>query len=184
MTQCHYFTDCGFYFSLENKDGPLTILMEGDERAFTLPSTNCSINASSSMYLDCGTWRSIDKMSLMNKFSLNHWIMDCPVLKVSCLKLRTLYLMCPIKIVLYTIMNLSKHEAKAGKHAITSKSGNRCLTKAGKHVTVAKLGKTYTTRSKRGKTCKRNNRCEVRGNMQKVLSIGRQVTRIAKSGKI
>ena len=107
-----FFADCGFHFSLEDKTGPLSILMEGDERAFTLPSMNCSVNASSSMYLDCGTWRPIDKISLMNKFSLNHWIMDFPVLKVSCWKWRIAgtgqsesdYI-CPIEIVVYTRMN-------------------------------------------------------------------------------
>ena len=57
--------------------------------ALTLSSANCSINITSSVYLDCGIWRPIDKMSAVNKFSLGRY-MDFHILKVSCLNSKAL----------------------------------------------------------------------------------------------
>lgn len=105
------FTDCGFYFSLESDDDPLSILTEGDERMLTLPSTNCSINATSSMYLDCGRLRAIDERSLNSKFSLNHWIADSHTLKVSCWK----DILKPIQWVKSEVVMFSKQRRKAEK---------------------------------------------------------------------
>ena len=105
------FTDCGFYFPLESDDDPLTILTEGDERMLTLPSTNCSINATSSMYLDCGRLRAIDERSLNSKFSLNHWIADSHTLKVSCWK----DILKPIQWVKSEVVMFSKQRRKTEK---------------------------------------------------------------------
>ncbi|KAJ7351701.1 hypothetical protein OS493_035961 [Desmophyllum pertusum] len=74
--------DCGFRFSLESEDDPLRILTEGDEKDIILPSENCSINATTSMYLECGSWLPIDEISVLNKFSLHQLSMDCHILKV------------------------------------------------------------------------------------------------------
>ena len=77
-------TGCGFQFSSETEvDGPLEVLKEGDKKTVVLPSKNCTINASSSMYLECGTWRPINEMSVLNTFSLNQSCMDSPILKAS-----------------------------------------------------------------------------------------------------
>lgn len=87
ILQNNVFTDCGFQFSSESEeDDPLRILKEGDEIAFIPRSKNCSINATSSMYLDCGKWLPIDEMSVLNKFSLKQRFMDSHVLKASHLK--------------------------------------------------------------------------------------------------
>lgn len=48
-----------------------------------LPLKNCTINASTSMYLECGTWLPIDEMIVLDKFSLNQNCTDCPILKAS-----------------------------------------------------------------------------------------------------
>lgn len=48
-----------------------------------LPLKNCTINASTSMYLECGTWLPIDEMIVLDKFSLNQSCTDCPILKAS-----------------------------------------------------------------------------------------------------
>lgn len=75
---------CGFQFSSDTEvDDPLEVLKEGDQRAVVLPSKNCTINESTSMYLECGTWRPIDKMSVLNTFRLNQSCMDSPILKAS-----------------------------------------------------------------------------------------------------
>ena len=78
-------TDCGFQFSSENEDDddPLQILKEGDQDLVVLPSKNCTINVSTSMYLECGTWLPLDEMFVLNSFSLNQSCMDTPILKAS-----------------------------------------------------------------------------------------------------
>ena len=48
-----------------------------------LPSKNCTINASTSVYLECGTWFPIDEMAVFNTFSLNQSFMDSHILKAS-----------------------------------------------------------------------------------------------------
>lgn len=84
MINYHASTDCGFHFSSEKEDDdPLQILKEGDEKAVSLSSKTCTINVSTSMYLDCGTWLPIDEMSVLNKFSLNQKFMDSHILKAS-----------------------------------------------------------------------------------------------------
>ena len=77
-------TGCGFQFSSETEvDDPLEVLKEGDQKTVALPFKNCTINASTSMYLECGTWRPINEMSVLNTFSLNQSCMDSPILKAS-----------------------------------------------------------------------------------------------------
>ena len=84
FAKLNVFTDCGFHFSLESEeDDPLRILTEDDEKAIILPSKNCSINATSSMYLDCGKWLPIDETSVLNKFSLNQTFTNSHFLKAS-----------------------------------------------------------------------------------------------------
>lgn len=79
----HVFTDCGLRFPMESEESPLKLLADRGEMVIDLPPRNCSINASTCMYLDCQTWRPIDKMIVMDKFSLTHWKMDNHILKVS-----------------------------------------------------------------------------------------------------
>ena len=77
-------TGCGFQFSTEtDADDPLEVLKEGDQQMVVLPSKNCTIDASTSMYLDCRTWRPIDEISVLKTFSLNQSCMDRPILKAS-----------------------------------------------------------------------------------------------------
>ena len=77
-------TGCGFQFSSETEvDPPLEVLKEGDQQAIVLPSKNCTIDALTSIYLDCRTWRPIDEISVLNTFSLNQSCMDSPILKAS-----------------------------------------------------------------------------------------------------
>lgn len=84
FAKLNVFTDCGFHFSSENEeDDPLRILTEEDEKAIILPSENCTINATSSMYLDCGKWLPIDETSVLNKFSLNQTFTNSHFLKAS-----------------------------------------------------------------------------------------------------
>ena len=68
---------------MESEETPLKLLADRDEMVINLPPRNCSINASSCMYLDCQTWRPIDNMIVMDKFSLTHWKMGNHILKVS-----------------------------------------------------------------------------------------------------
>lgn len=68
---------------MERKNDPLRILQDGEEKAVFLPSGNCSIDASTSEYLDCGIWRSIDNMSVLNKFSLHGRFTDSYSFKAS-----------------------------------------------------------------------------------------------------
>ena len=74
-------TDCGFLFAMERD--PLRILQDGEEKAVFLPSGNCSIDASTSEYLDCGIWHPIDDMSVFNKFSLHRRFTDSYSFKAS-----------------------------------------------------------------------------------------------------
>ena len=77
-------TGCGFQFSSETEvDDPLEVLKEGDQQVVVLPSKNCTIDASTSMYLDCRTWRPIDEITVLNTFSLNQSCIDSSILKVS-----------------------------------------------------------------------------------------------------
>ena len=64
-------------------DDPLEVLKEGDQQVVVLPSKNCTIDASTSMYLDCRTWRPIDEITVLNTFSLNQSCIDSSILKVS-----------------------------------------------------------------------------------------------------
>ena len=64
-------------------DDSLEVLEECDQQPVVLPSKNCIIDASSSMYLDCRTWRPIDEISVLNTFSLNQSCMESPILKAS-----------------------------------------------------------------------------------------------------
>lgn len=68
---------------MESEETPLKLLADRDEMVINLPPRNCSINASSCMYLDCQTWRPIDKMIVIDKFRLTHRKMDNHILKVS-----------------------------------------------------------------------------------------------------
>ena len=68
---------------METEETPLKLLADRDEMVINLPPRNCSINASSLMYLDCQTWRPIDKMIVIDKFRLTHRKMDNHILKVS-----------------------------------------------------------------------------------------------------
>ena len=68
---------------MERKNDPLRILQDGEEKAVFLPSGNCSIDTSTSEYLDCGIWRSIDNMSVLNKFSLHGRFTDSYSFKAS-----------------------------------------------------------------------------------------------------
>ena len=79
----HVFTDCGLRFPMESEETPLKLLADRDEMVINIPPRNCSINASSCMYLDCQTWRPIDKMIVIDKFRLTHRKMDNHILKVS-----------------------------------------------------------------------------------------------------
>lgn len=83
MEPIHLSTDCGFLFAMERKNDPLRILQDGEEKAVFLPSGNCSIDASTSEYLDCGIWRPIDDMSVLNKFSLHGRFTDSYSFKAS-----------------------------------------------------------------------------------------------------
>ena len=77
-------TGCGFQFSSEtDADDPLEVLKEGDQQVVVLPSENCTIDSSTSTYLDCRTWRPIDEISVLNTFSLNQSCMESPMLKAS-----------------------------------------------------------------------------------------------------
>ena len=68
---------------MERENDPLRILQDGEEKAVFLPSGNCSIDASASEYLDCGIWRPIDNMSVLNKFSLQGRFTDSYSFKAS-----------------------------------------------------------------------------------------------------
>jgi len=75
---------CGFQFTSETEvDDPLEVLKEGDQKSVLLPSKKCTINASASSYLECGTWRPINEMSVLDTFSLNQSCMDSSILKAS-----------------------------------------------------------------------------------------------------
>ena len=83
MEPIHLSTDCGFLFAMERENDPLRILQDGEEKAVFLPSGNCSIDASTSQYLDCGIWHPIDDMSVFNKFSLHRRFTDSYSFKAS-----------------------------------------------------------------------------------------------------
>lgn len=83
MEPIHLSTDCGFLFAMERENDPLRILQDGEEKAVFLPSGNCSIDASTSEYLDCGIWHPIDDMSVFNKFSLHRRFTDSYSFKAS-----------------------------------------------------------------------------------------------------
>ena len=83
MEPIHLSTDCGFLFAMERENVPLRILQDGEEKAVFLPSGNCSIDASTSEYLDCGIWHPIDDMSVFNKFSLHRRFTDSYSFKAS-----------------------------------------------------------------------------------------------------
>ena len=68
---------------MERRNDPLRILQDGEEKAVSLLSGNCSIDASTSEYLDCGIWRPIDDMSVLNKFSLHGRFTDSYSFKAS-----------------------------------------------------------------------------------------------------
>ncbi|XP_068714867.1 uncharacterized protein [Montipora foliosa] len=75
--------DCGLYFTEESNEDPVRILTEGERQVITLPGANCSINTTSSSYLDCGIWRQIDEVSLIKKLSLIQRNWNVHVLKVN-----------------------------------------------------------------------------------------------------
>lgn len=68
---------------MERENDPLRILQDGEEKAVFLPSGNCSIDASTSEYLDCRIWHPIDDMSVFNKFSLHRRFTDSYSFKAS-----------------------------------------------------------------------------------------------------